>query len=82
MGRGAGAPEIRVNSLSPGLVHTQMTEAPSEVAPSQVKELEDAPPLGAGKNRGRRTGRGFFAGAPEPMDHRHRLVVGRVYTAR
>ncbi len=41
---------IRVNCLSPGLVHTQMTEAAfGKLAPSHVKELEDAHPLGPGR---------------------------------
>ena len=42
--------KIRVNSLSPGLVHTQMTDAAfGKLTPSQVKDLEDAHPLGPGR---------------------------------
>ena len=41
---------IRVNSISPGLVRTDMTEeAFSMLSKGQVKDLEDAYPLGTGK---------------------------------
>jgi NAD(P)-dependent dehydrogenase (short-subunit alcohol dehydrogenase family) len=41
--------KIRVNTLSPGLVRTAMTDqALSMLSPEQVRELENAYPLGAG----------------------------------
>jgi NAD(P)-dependent dehydrogenase (short-subunit alcohol dehydrogenase family) len=41
---------IRVNALSPGLVHTAMTEgAFASLSKEQVRELESSYPLGAGK---------------------------------
>lgn len=41
---------IRVNSLSPGLVRTDMTNKPlSMLSKSQVKDLEESFPLGVGK---------------------------------
>ena len=42
--------DIRVNSLSPGLVRTHMTEAAfGKLSSTQVKELEEAHPLGQGR---------------------------------
>jgi NAD(P)-dependent dehydrogenase (short-subunit alcohol dehydrogenase family) len=41
--------KIRVNSLSPGFVHTPMTSAAvGLLSDQQVKDIEDAHPLGTG----------------------------------
>jgi NAD(P)-dependent dehydrogenase (short-subunit alcohol dehydrogenase family) len=75
--------KIRANSLSPGLVHTQMTEAAfGKLAPSQVKELEDAHPLGPGRPEDVARAAAFLLAPQNPWITGIDLVIDGGYTAR
>jgi NAD(P)-dependent dehydrogenase (short-subunit alcohol dehydrogenase family) len=74
---------IRVNSLSPGLVRTQMTEvALGKLSPSQVKELEDAHPLGTGRPEDVARAAAFLLAPQNPWITGIDLVIDGGYTAR
>jgi NAD(P)-dependent dehydrogenase (short-subunit alcohol dehydrogenase family) len=75
--------KIRVNSLSPGLVHTQMTDvAFGKLAPSQVKGLEDSHPLGPGRPEDVARAAVFLLAPQNTWITGIDLVVDGGYTAR
>ena len=75
--------KIRVNSLSPGLVRTQMTEAAfGKLSSSQVKELEGAHPLGPGKPEDVARAAVFLLAPQNAWISGIDLVVDGGYTAR
>ncbi len=75
--------KVRVNSLSPGLVHTQMTEASfAKLSPSQVKELEEAYPLGPGRPEDVARAAAFLLAPQSPWITGIDLVIDGGYTAR
>jgi NAD(P)-dependent dehydrogenase (short-subunit alcohol dehydrogenase family) len=75
--------KIRVNSLSPGLVRTQMTEAAfAKLSASQVKELEEAHPLGAGRPEDVARAAVFLLAPQNTWITGIDLVVDGGYTAR
>jgi NAD(P)-dependent dehydrogenase (short-subunit alcohol dehydrogenase family) len=75
--------QIRVNTLSPGLVRTPMTEAAfSKLSKDQVHELEAAHPLGTGSPEDVARGAAFLLAPQSRWITGTDLVIDGGYTAR
>jgi NAD(P)-dependent dehydrogenase (short-subunit alcohol dehydrogenase family) len=74
---------IRVNTLSPGLVHTPMTDAAfSLLSPEQVRAIEDAHPLGTGSPDDVARAAAFLLAPQSTWITGTDLVIDGGYTAR
>lgn len=74
---------IRVNTLSPGLVHTAMTVgAFSKLSTDQVRELESAYPLGVGQPEDVARAAAFLLAPQSRWITGIDLIVDGGYTAR
>jgi NAD(P)-dependent dehydrogenase (short-subunit alcohol dehydrogenase family) len=74
---------IRVNTISPGLVHTAMTdEALSKLSQEQAKKIEEAHPLGVGKPEDVARAAAFLLAPQNPWITGIDLVVDGGYTAQ
>jgi NAD(P)-dependent dehydrogenase (short-subunit alcohol dehydrogenase family) len=74
---------IRVNTLSPGLVHTPMTDAAfSLLSPEQVRAIEDTHPLGTGSPDDVARAAAFLLAPQSTWITGTDLVIDGGYTAR
>jgi NAD(P)-dependent dehydrogenase (short-subunit alcohol dehydrogenase family) len=75
--------KIRVNTLSPGLVRTSMTDAAlSLLSERQVKDIEEAHPLGTGTPEDVARAAAFLLAPQNPWITGAELVIDGGYTAR
>ena len=75
--------KIRVNTISPGLIHTSMTDgALSRLTPDQIKEIEESHPLGLGIPEDIARGAAFLLAPQSGWITGTDLIIDGGYTAR
>lgn len=75
--------KIRVNTLSPGLVHTPLSDgALSQISPAHVRNLEEAHPLGPGRPEDVARAAAFLLAPQSSWITGTDLIIDGGYTAR